>query len=33
VVNPANYLEEEVLELRAAPEITEDELDKQLEIG
>jgi len=31
VVNPANNLD--VLALRAAPEITDDELDTQLEIG
>jgi len=33
VVNPAYNLQEEVLALRAAPLITDDELDTQLEIG
>jgi len=33
VVNPAYNLLEEVLSLRASPEITDDELDTQLEIG
>jgi len=33
VVTPAYNLQEEVLALRAAPEITDDELDTQLEIG
>jgi len=32
VVNPAYNIEEDVLALRAAPEITDDELDTQLEI-
>jgi len=32
-VNPAYHLEEDVLALRAAPEIADDELDTQLEIG
>jgi len=33
VVNPAYNIREEVLALRAALELTDDELDTQLEIG